>query len=222
MMGQFRKLVCKSSPAGITSWSQPSSTPLKCKHLSAHTNWIIKQFRMSIWRCLKENEKCKERIALGLINRENPTFSEWKKTFLSQVFSGRWFTRTCHPASLWELLCCCSDRQSAGWVAHPDGYVVDNKRSLFVSRTLNHHNCAVKNNFPNLILTWWSHQSVIFFAGVEPAQVQERVENHLKNLLIKHFDPQKADSIFTVEGEVRFLSHLFTIGLLINNIILKK
>ncbi len=41
------------------------------------------------------------------------------------------------------------------------------------------------------------------FAGVEPAQVQERVENHLKSLLIKHFDPHKADSIFTVEGEVR-------------------
>ncbi|KAK0145525.1 Negative elongation factor D [Merluccius polli] len=39
------------------------------------------------------------------------------------------------------------------------------------------------------------------FCGVEPAQVQERVENHLKSLLIKHFDPQKADSIFTVEGE---------------------
>ncbi|XP_064823920.1 negative elongation factor D-like [Oncorhynchus masou masou] len=29
----------------------------------------------------------------------------------------------------------------------------------------------------------------------------ERVENHLKSLLTKHFDPQKADSIFTVEGE---------------------
>lgn len=40
---------------------------------------------------------------------------------------------------------------------------------------------------------------------MEPAQVQERVENHLKSLLIKHFDPQKADSIFTVEGEVRSL-----------------
>lgn len=34
--------------------------------------------------------------------------------------------------------------------------------------------------------------------------MQERVENHLKSLLIKHFDPQKADSIFTVEGEVGF------------------
>lgn len=44
--------------------------------------------------------------------------------------------------------------------------------------------------------------SLFWPAGVEPAQVQERVENHLKSLLIKHFDPQKADSIFTVEGEV--------------------
>lgn len=46
----------------------------------------------------------------------------------------------------------------------------------------------------------------VLTAGVEPAQVQERVENHLKSLLIKHFDPQKADSIFTVEGEVRSLN----------------
>lgn len=49
-------------------------------------------------------------------------------------------------------------------------------------------------------------QAFICTAGVEPAQVQERVENHLKSLLIKHFDPQKADSIFTVEGEVSFLN----------------
>lgn len=33
--------------------------------------------------------------------------------------------------------------------------------------------------------------------------MQETVENHLKSLLIKHFDPRKADSIFTEEGEVR-------------------
>lgn len=38
---------------------------------------------------------------------------------------------------------------------------------------------------------------------MEPVQVQETVENHLKSLLIKHFDPRKADSIFTEEGEVR-------------------
>lgn len=39
--------------------------------------------------------------------------------------------------------------------------------------------------------------------------MQERVENHLKSLLIKHFDPQKADSIFTVEGEVRSVTDEF-------------
>ncbi|KAG2461941.1 NELFD factor, partial [Polypterus senegalus] len=48
----------------------------------------------------------------------------------------------------------------------------------------------------NLLAEW------LIQMGVEPAQVQERVENHLKALLIKHFDPQKADSIFTVEGEL--------------------
>lgn len=45
-----------------------------------------------------------------------------------------------------------------------------------------------------------------FLSGVEPVQVQETVENHLKSLLIKHFDPRKADSIFTEEGEVSSLS----------------
>jgi negative elongation factor C/D len=28
------------------------------------------------------------------------------------------------------------------------------------------------------------------------------VENHLKSMIVKHFDPKKADSIFTDEGEV--------------------
>lgn len=49
-------------------------------------------------------------------------------------------------------------------------------------------------------------------------QVQETVENHLKSLLIKHFDPRKADSIFTEEGEVRSLSsfsHTGFLGLLL-------
>uniref|UniRef100_H3B394 Negative elongation factor complex member C/D n=2 Tax=Latimeria chalumnae TaxID=7897 RepID=H3B394_LATCH len=47
----------------------------------------------------------------------------------------------------------------------------------------------------NLLAEW------LIQMGVEPVQVQETVENHLKNLLIKHFDPRKADSIFTEEGE---------------------
>ena len=28
------------------------------------------------------------------------------------------------------------------------------------------------------------------------------VENHLKTMILKHFDPKKADSIFSDEGEV--------------------
>lgn len=51
-----------------------------------------------------------------------------------------------------------------------------------------------------------------FLTGVEPVQVQETVENHLKSLLIKHFDPRKADSIFTEEGEVRSLSSFSNMG----------
>uniref|UniRef100_A0A8C4TTV2 Negative elongation factor complex member C/D n=1 Tax=Falco tinnunculus TaxID=100819 RepID=A0A8C4TTV2_FALTI len=48
----------------------------------------------------------------------------------------------------------------------------------------------------NLLAEW------LIQTGVEPMQVQETVENHLKSLLIKHFDPRKADSIFTEEGEL--------------------
>ncbi|NXW43191.1 NELFD factor, partial [Nyctiprogne leucopyga] len=47
----------------------------------------------------------------------------------------------------------------------------------------------------NLLAEW------LIQTGVEPLQVQETVENHLKSLLIKHFDPRKADSIFSEEGE---------------------
>lgn len=53
-------------------------------------------------------------------------------------------------------------------------------------------------------------ETVPFLSGVEPLQVQETVENHLKSLLIKHFDPRKADSIFTEEGEVRNLLSFLT------------
>lgn len=38
--------------------------------------------------------------------------------------------------------------------------------------------------------------------GVDIKVVQEMVENHLKSMIVKHFDPKKADSIFTDEGEV--------------------
>ncbi|XP_041375763.1 negative elongation factor D-like isoform X2 [Gigantopelta aegis] len=47
----------------------------------------------------------------------------------------------------------------------------------------------------NLLAEW------LIQAGVSIEAVQELVENHLKSLIIKHFDPKKADSIFTDEGE---------------------
>ena len=39
-------------------------------------------------------------------------------------------------------------------------------------------------------------------SGVDIKEVQEMVETHLKDMILKHFDPKKADSIFTDEGEV--------------------
>ena len=42
-----------------------------------------------------------------------------------------------------------------------------------------------------------------YFLGVDIKEVQEIVETHLKNMLLKHFDPKKADSIFSDEGAVR-------------------
>lgn len=42
----------------------------------------------------------------------------------------------------------------------------------------------------------------MFVSGVDIKIVQEMVENHLKSMIMKHFDPKKADSIFTDEGEV--------------------
>uniref|UniRef100_A0A2K5IT93 Negative elongation factor complex member C/D n=1 Tax=Colobus angolensis palliatus TaxID=336983 RepID=A0A2K5IT93_COLAP len=53
----------------------------------------------------------------------------------------------------------------------------------------------LSENYTAVAQTW------LIQTGVEPVQVQETVENHLKSLLIKHFDPRKADSIFTEEGE---------------------
>lgn len=47
----------------------------------------------------------------------------------------------------------------------------------------------------NLLAEW------LIQAGVDIKVVQEMVENHLKSMIVKHFDPKKADSIFTDEGE---------------------
>lgn len=39
-------------------------------------------------------------------------------------------------------------------------------------------------------------------------EVQAMVENHLKDMILKTFDPKKADTIFTEEGEVSILRNL--------------
>lgn len=42
----------------------------------------------------------------------------------------------------------------------------------------------------------------VTFPGVRVNNVQAMVENHLKEMILKTFDPKKADTIFTEEGEV--------------------
>ncbi|CAH1779902.1 unnamed protein product [Owenia fusiformis] len=41
----------------------------------------------------------------------------------------------------------------------------------------------------------------LILTRVDIKEVQEMVEDHLKTMILKHFDPKKADSIFTDEGE---------------------
>lgn len=51
----------------------------------------------------------------------------------------------------------------------------------------------------NLLAEW------LITAGVKVTDVQAMVENHLKEMILKTFDPKKADTIFTEEGEVSSL-----------------
>lgn len=47
----------------------------------------------------------------------------------------------------------------------------------------------------NLLAEW------LIMAGMKISEVQALVEDHLKQMILKHFDPKKADTIFTDEGE---------------------
>ncbi|XP_054274873.1 negative elongation factor D-like [Macrosteles quadrilineatus] len=47
----------------------------------------------------------------------------------------------------------------------------------------------------NLVAEW------LILGGVKVTEVQAMVENHLKDMILKTFDPKKADTIFTEEGE---------------------
>ena len=48
-----------------------------------------------------------------------------------------------------------------------------------------------------------SYSLIIIPEGYRKKEVQAKVEEHLKGLILKHFDPKKADLIFTEEGSVR-------------------
>lgn len=50
----------------------------------------------------------------------------------------------------------------------------------------------------NLLAEW------LILAGVCVTDVQAMVENHLKDMILRTFDPKKADTIFTEEGEVTY------------------
>lgn len=47
----------------------------------------------------------------------------------------------------------------------------------------------------NMLAEW------LILGGIKVTEVQAMVENHLKDMILKTFDPKKADTIFTEEGE---------------------
>ncbi|KAF7278470.1 negative elongation factor complex member TH1 [Rhynchophorus ferrugineus] len=57
------------------------------------------------------------------------------------------------------------------------------------------HNYTAVAQMANLIAEW------LIIGGVKVQDVQAMVENHLKEMILKTFDPKKADTIFTEEGE---------------------
>lgn len=57
-------------------------------------------------------------------------------------------------------------------------------------------NYTASAQMANLMAEW------LILAGATITDVQSMVENHLKEMILKTFDPKKADTIFTEEGEV--------------------
>nr|CAD7592430.1 unnamed protein product [Timema genevievae] len=57
------------------------------------------------------------------------------------------------------------------------------------------HNYSAVAQMANLLAEW------LILGGVKVTDVQAMVENHLKEMIVKTFDPKKADTIFTEEGE---------------------
>lgn len=72
------------------------------------------------------------------------------------------------------------------------------------------HNYTAVAQMTNLLAEW------LITAGVKVTDVQAMVENHLKEMILKTFDPKKADTIFTEEGEVSYFCtelNTFIVGL---------
>ena len=57
----------------------------------------------------------------------------------------------------------------------------------------------------NLMAEW------LILAGEEISDVQQRVENHLHDMILKTFDPKKADAIFAEEGVSAFCHNKFVL-----------
>jgi len=58
----------------------------------------------------------------------------------------------------------------------------------------------------NLLAEW------LIMTGLKISEVQSLVEDHLKEMIIKHFDPKKADSIFMMdEAKVKLNSGIFSL-----------
>ena len=49
---------------------------------------------------------------------------------------------------------------------------------------------------------------------MQPNEVKEIVQNHLKELLVKHFDPERADNIFQRAGQVVLINNLIFLVLI--------
>ncbi|EDO29868.1 predicted protein, partial [Nematostella vectensis] len=61
-------------------------------------------------------------------------------------------------------------------------------------KLLSENYCGIAQS-ANLLANW------LILTGSNVHDVEQLVENHLKDLIIKHFDPKRADSIFTEAGE---------------------
>lgn len=69
-------------------------------------------------------------------------------------------------------------------------------------------NYSASAQMANLMAEW------LILAGATITDVQSMVENHLKEMILKTFDPKKADTIFTEEGEVISLSLIIYLNFL--------